>query len=141
MIKLGSPEVGEWNVNKWRNKKLIFKPTFDYLLNKYTKVDSKDRAMKWPRPPVRQECREQPKQAKPEAKKERIAEERCDPKISQLAYLAHPFGHPGASCSTGLPGSQMQWCSPPMMPTYPIWDPYHQIWVNYPPMMPMTPWG
>jgi hypothetical protein len=28
-----------------------------------------------------------------------------------------------------------------MMPTYPNWDPYPQIWVNYPLMMPMTPWG
>jgi hypothetical protein len=27
-----------------------------------------------------------------------------------------------------------------MMPTYLIWDPYHQIWVNYLPMMLMTPW-
>jgi hypothetical protein len=28
-----------------------------------------------------------------------------------------------------------------MMPMYLIWDPYRQIWVNYPPMMPMTSWG
>jgi hypothetical protein len=28
-----------------------------------------------------------------------------------------------------------------MMPTYPIWDPYRQIWVNYLLMMPMTSWG
>jgi hypothetical protein len=28
-----------------------------------------------------------------------------------------------------------------MMPTYLIWDPYHQIWVNYPPMMLMTLWS
>jgi hypothetical protein len=43
--------------------------------------------------------------------------------------------------STSFPANQMQWCPPPMMPTYLIWDPYHQIWVNYPSMMPINPWG
>jgi hypothetical protein len=105
MIKPRSPEAGEWKVNEGRNKKLIFKPMFDYLLNKYTKASPKDRAMKWPRPPVRQEHREQPKQAKPEAKGKKIVEERYHTKISQPAYFAHPFGHPGASRSIGLPGS------------------------------------
>jgi hypothetical protein len=125
-------------VNEGRNKKLTFKPTFDYLLNKYTKADSMDRAMKRPRSPLRQECREQPEQAKPEAKGKRIAKERYDPKISQPAYFAHPFSHPGASSSASLLRSQMQWCPSPMMPTYLIWDPYRQIGVSYP---PMTPWG
>jgi hypothetical protein len=141
MVKPRSPEVGEWKVNEGRNRKPTFKPMFDYLLDKYTKANPKDWAMKWPKPPVRQEHREQPKQAKPEAKGKRIAEERYDPKISQPAYFAHPFAHPSASSSIGLPGNQMQWCPPPIMPTYSIWDLYQQIWVNYPPMMPMTPWG
>jgi hypothetical protein len=61
--------------------------------------------------------------------------------IAQPLHFAHPFGHPDASSSIGFPANQMQWCPPPMMPTYPIWDSYHQIWVNYPPTMSMTPWG
>jgi hypothetical protein len=40
-------------VNEGRNKKLTFKPTFNYLLNKYTKVSPKDQAMKRPRSPMR----------------------------------------------------------------------------------------
>jgi hypothetical protein len=90
MVKPRSPEIGEWKVNKGRNRK----PTFHYLLNMYTKADPKDRAMKRPRPLVRQERRERPKQAKLKAKGKKIAEERYDPKISQPAYFAHPFGHP-----------------------------------------------
>jgi hypothetical protein len=128
-------------VNEGRNKKHAFKPTFDYLLNKYTKAGPKDRAMKRSRSPVCQERREQPKQMKPKAKGKGIAEERYDPRNSQHTYFSHPFGHPGASSSTGFLRGQMQWCPPPMMPTYSIWDPYRQIWVNYPLMMPMTPWG
>jgi hypothetical protein len=42
MIKPQSPEADEWKVNEGRNKKLTFKPTFDYLLKKYTKVGPKD---------------------------------------------------------------------------------------------------
>jgi hypothetical protein len=116
-------------------------PTFDYLLSKYSKASLKDRAMKRPRSPVRQERREQPKQTKPEAKGKEIAEERYDPKTPQPAYFAHPFGHPNASSSAGFLRNQMQWYPPLMMPTYSIWDPYQQIWVSYPPMMPMTSWG
>jgi hypothetical protein len=82
-------------------------PTFDYLLSKYTKVSLKDRAMKRPRSPVRQERREQPKQTKPEAKGKKIAEERYDPKTPQPAYFAHLFGHPSASSSTGFLRNQM----------------------------------
>jgi hypothetical protein len=55
MIKPQSPKAGEWKVNKERNKKITFMPTFDYLLNKYTKASLKDRAMKWSRSPMRQE--------------------------------------------------------------------------------------
>jgi hypothetical protein len=40
-------------VNEGRNKKITFKPMFDYLLNKYTKVGPKDRAMKRSRSPMR----------------------------------------------------------------------------------------
>jgi hypothetical protein len=141
MVKPRNSEISKWKVNEGKNRKLIVKPAFDYLLNKYTRTGPKDRTMKWPRPLVRQERREQPKQAKPEAKGKRITEERYDPKISQHAYFAHPFGHPGAFSSTGLSGSQMQWCSPPMVLNYPIWDPYQQIWVNYPLMMLMASWG
>jgi hypothetical protein len=90
---------------------------------------------------MRQECQERPKQMKPEAKGKGITEERYDPRIAQPSHFAHPFGHPGASGLAGFPVNQMQWCPPPMMPTYPIWDPYRQIWVNYPSMMLMTPWG
>jgi hypothetical protein len=42
MIKPRSPGIGEWKVNEGRNKKPTFKPTFDYLLNKYTKAGPKD---------------------------------------------------------------------------------------------------
>jgi hypothetical protein len=97
--------------------------------------------MKQPRSLMRQEHREWPKQTKPEAKGKGVAGEGYDPRISQPSHFAQPFGHPGASSSTGFSANQMQWCSPPMMPTYPIWDPYCQIWVNCPPMMAMTPWG
>jgi hypothetical protein len=48
--------------------KFTIKPMFNYLLNKYTKASTKDRAMKRPRSPMRQEHREQLKQTKPEAK-------------------------------------------------------------------------
>jgi hypothetical protein len=41
-------------------------------------------------------------------------------KILQPTYFAHPFGHPGAFSSIGLPGTEMQWCSSSMMPNYPI---------------------
>jgi hypothetical protein len=58
MVKPQSSKPDEWKVNVGRNKKLVFKPTFDYLLNKYTKASQKDRAMKWPRSPIRQEHRE-----------------------------------------------------------------------------------
>jgi hypothetical protein len=61
--------------------------------------------------------------------------------IAYSSHFSHPFGHPGASSSTGFSTNQMQWYPPPMMPTYPIWDIYHQIWVKYLPMMLMTPWG
>jgi hypothetical protein len=120
MIKPRSLETGKWKVNKWRNKKLTFKPTFDYLLDKYTKASPKDQAMKWLKPPMMRECREHPKQAKLEAEGKGITEERYDPRISQPLQFAHPFGHPGASSSTGFPVNQMQWCPPLMTPTYPI---------------------
>jgi hypothetical protein len=55
-------------VNDGKNKKLTFKPTFNYLLDKYTKAYPKDQAMKRPTPLMRQEHREHPKQAKPKAK-------------------------------------------------------------------------
>jgi hypothetical protein len=141
MIKPRSPEANNWKVNEGRNKKLTFKPTFDNLLDKYTKAGPKDRAMKRLRPPIRQESREHPKQAKPEAIGKGITKEGYDPRISQPLQFAHPFGHLGASSSTGFPANQMQWFPPLMMPTYPIWDPYHQIWVNYLPMMSMARWG
>jgi hypothetical protein len=141
MVKPRSSEISKWKVNEGRNRKPTLKPMFDYHVNKYTKVSPTDRAIKRARSPMRQERQEQPTQAKPEAIGKKIAEERYDLKISQPAYFAHPFGHPGASSSTGFPGNQMQCCPPPMMPTCPIWDPYRQIWVNYPPMMPMTAWG
>jgi hypothetical protein len=51
-----------------KNRKPTLKPTFDYLLSKYTKAGLNDRAMKRPRSLVRQERREQPKQTKPGAK-------------------------------------------------------------------------
>jgi hypothetical protein len=108
MVKLQNLEVGEWKVRKGRNRKPTFKPTFNYLMNKYTKVGPTDRAMQQPRPPARQESREQPKQMKPEVKVKKIAEEGYDPRISQPTYFAYPFGHPGASSSTGFSGSQMQ---------------------------------
>jgi hypothetical protein len=82
MVKPWSPGDGEWKVNEGSNRKPRFKPTFNYLLNKYTKAGSKDRAMKRARFPVRQERWEQPKQTKPEAKGRKIAEERYDPKTS-----------------------------------------------------------
>jgi hypothetical protein len=141
MIKPRSPEAGKWKVVEGRNKKPTCKPTFDYLLNKYNKVGLKAQAVKWPRSPMRQECREQPKQMKPKAKGKEIAGQGYDPRIFKPLHFAHPFGHPDASSSIGFSGNQMQWCPPLMMPTYSIWDPYRQIWVNYPPMMPMTPWG
>jgi hypothetical protein len=77
--------------------------------------------------PDEQERRERPKQTKPEAKGNGIAEEEYDPRIAQPSHFAHPFGHPVASSSTGFSVNQMQWFPPPMMPTYPIWDPYYQI--------------
>jgi hypothetical protein len=141
MVKPRSLEIGKWKVNEGRNMKFTFKPTFNYHLNKYTKAGPKDQAMKRPRSPMRQECQEQPKQTKPEAKGKRVAEERYNPKISQRAYFAHPFGHLDASSSTSFSGSQMQCCPPPVMPTYLILDPYRQVWVNYLLMMPMTAWG
>jgi hypothetical protein len=110
-------------------------------LNKYTKIGPKNRAMKQPRHLVRQERREQPKQVKPEAKGKKTAGKRYDPKILQHACFVHTFGQPSASNSIDLSESQMQWCPSPMMPTYSICDPYRQIWVNYPLMMPMTSWG
>jgi hypothetical protein len=97
--------------------------------------------MKRPRSLIRQERRERPKEMKLEVKGKGAAEERYDPRISQSSHFSHPFGYPGASSSTGFPVDQMQWCPSLMMPAYPIWDPYCQIWVNYPPMMSMTPWG
>jgi hypothetical protein len=127
MIKLWCSETSEWKVNKGRNKKLTFKPTFNYLLDKYTKAGPKDRAVKRPRPPMRQEHQEHPKQAKPDVKGKGITEERYDPRISQPSQFSHPFGHPGASSSIGFPVNQMQWCPPLMMLAYPIWGPYHQI--------------
>jgi hypothetical protein len=56
MNKQQSSEAGEWKVNEGRDKKITFKPMFDYLLNKYTKAVSKDRAMKRSRSLMRQEC-------------------------------------------------------------------------------------
>jgi hypothetical protein len=118
MIKPQSIEAGKWKVNEGRNTNLTFKPTFDYLLNKYTKASLKDRAMKRPRSLIRQGCRERLKQMKPEANGMRIVEGGYDPRIAQPSHFTHPFGHPGASSSTGFPTNQMQWSSPSMMPTY-----------------------
>jgi hypothetical protein len=67
---------------------------------------------------MRQERREHPKQAKLEAKGKGVVEEGHDLWISQPLHFAHPFGHPGSSSSTGFSADQMQWCLPPMMPTY-----------------------
>jgi hypothetical protein len=64
---------------------------------------------------------------KAEAKGKGATEEWYDPRISQYSHFAHPFGYPGASSSTGFPVNQMQWCPSPMMLTYPIYDPHHQI--------------
>jgi hypothetical protein len=58
MVKPQIPKSGEWGVNEGRNMKLVFKPTFDYLLNKYTKAGPKDRTMKRLRSPIRKERRE-----------------------------------------------------------------------------------
>jgi hypothetical protein len=114
MIKSRNPETSEWKVNKGRNKKLTFKPTFDYLLDKYTKADPKDRAVKRPRPLMRQDRREHPKQAKLEAERKGIIEgKRYDLRISQPSQFAHPFGHPGASSSIVFSVNQMQWRPPP----------------------------
>jgi hypothetical protein len=63
--------------------------------------------MKRPRSLIRQECREQLKQAKPKAKGKGITEEGYDLRIFQPSHFAHPFGHPSASSSMGFPGSQM----------------------------------
>jgi hypothetical protein len=68
--------------------------------------------MKQPRSPMRQ--------TKPEAKGKGITKKGYDPSISQPSHFAHPFGHHGASSLTGFLKNQMQWCPPPMMPTYPI---------------------
>jgi hypothetical protein len=38
MVKPQSPKPGKWKVNGGRNKKPIFKPTLDYLPNKYNKA-------------------------------------------------------------------------------------------------------
>jgi hypothetical protein len=70
-----------------------------------------------------------------------IIEEGYNPRIFQPSHFTLLFFHLSASSSMGFLRSQMQWCPPLMMLTYPVWDPYCQIWVNYPPMMPMTPWG
>jgi hypothetical protein len=58
MVKPWNSKIGEWKVNEGKNMKLIVKPVFDYLLNKYTQIGPKDRTMKRPRPLVRQERRE-----------------------------------------------------------------------------------
>jgi hypothetical protein len=42
MIKPRGPEASEWMVNEGRNKKITFKPTFDYFPNKDTKDGPKD---------------------------------------------------------------------------------------------------
>jgi hypothetical protein len=42
MIKPRSLKAGEWKVNEGRIKKITFKPTFDYLLNKYSKAGPMD---------------------------------------------------------------------------------------------------
>jgi hypothetical protein len=76
---------------------------------------------------MRQGHRERPKQTKHEAKGTGIAVGGYDPTIAQPLHFAHPFGHPSASSSTGFWANQMQWCLPPMVPTYLIWDPYRQI--------------
>jgi hypothetical protein len=68
-------------------------------------VGSKDQAMKRSRSPMRQDRREQPKQAKPEAKGKRVAVEVYDTRVSQSPHFTHPFGHPGVSSSTSFPGS------------------------------------
>jgi hypothetical protein len=121
MVKPRSSKARKWKVKDGRNKKPTFKPTFNYLLNKYTKAGPKDRAMKRPRSPIRQERREQSKQAKPKVKGKGITKDGYDPRISQPWQSTHPIGHPGASSSTGFLTNQMQWCPPPMMSTYPIW--------------------
>jgi hypothetical protein len=127
MIKPRSSEAGKWKMNKGRNKKLAFKCTFGYLLNRYNKAGLKDWATKRLRSPMRQDHREQPKQPKPEDKGKKVVVRVYDPRVSQSPHFTHPFGHPDVSSSTSFPGSQMQWCPPPMMPTYLIWDPYCQI--------------
>jgi hypothetical protein len=48
-------KIGEWKVIKGMNRKPTFNPTFDYLLNKYTKADPKDRSIKRATSLVRQE--------------------------------------------------------------------------------------
>jgi hypothetical protein len=81
MIKPRSPKADKWKMNEGRNKKLAFKPTFDYLLKKYTKAGPKDRVMKRPRSPMRQDRREQPKQVELEAKGKKFVAEVYDPRV------------------------------------------------------------
>jgi hypothetical protein len=82
MVKPRSPKIGKWKVNKGRNRNPTLKPTFDYLLNKYTQAGLKDRGVKRPRYSMSQGRREQSEQTKPEAKGKRVAEEKYDSKIS-----------------------------------------------------------
>jgi hypothetical protein len=42
MVMPLSSEADKWKVNEGRNKKPTLKPTFDYLLNMYTKAGPKD---------------------------------------------------------------------------------------------------
>jgi hypothetical protein len=67
----------------------------------------KDRAMKRTRSPMRQDRREQPKQAKLEAKGKKAVAEVYDPRVSQCPHFTHPFDHGDASSSTNFLGSQM----------------------------------
>jgi hypothetical protein len=81
VVKPRSLGDDKWKVNKGRNRKPTFKPTFDYLLNKYTNAGPKDWAIEWPRSPMRQEHRVHLKQAKPKAKEKKIVGEGYDPMI------------------------------------------------------------
>ena len=60
----------------------------------------------------------------------------------QPKYYTHPYSH--AYDSAGPSRSHMQWCPPPMIPTYPMWNWYLQMWMPYPPMqspVDISGWG
>jgi hypothetical protein len=151
IFKPKSLEKGKWKTDERSSqyKKFRAKPTFDLLLNKYTRqvtVLKNWPREKQPRSPLRQEMVKM-QQREDTQRKEKVQHPLVASNVSQAAN--HPTGANPAFYPPFFPmapyvDQPMPYMPPLQQLQYLVWDPHIGMWVQYPPM-PMPPfhpgWG